>query len=269
MDWIKELFGVSQPIIAMCHLHAMPGDPQFDSGKGLSWVVQRARDDLRALQEGGVDAVMFSNEHSLPYLTRVEPITTACMARVIGQLLDELRVPFGVNVLWDPLATIDLAVATGARFVREIFTGAYASDFGVWNTDCGTAIRHQHRLQADGVRLLFNILPEAAVYLGDRDLGEIARSTAFNARPDALCVSGLTAGRAAAVDALKIVKAAVPEVPVFANTGLNLSNVRETLAIADGAITGTYFKRDGVTWNEVDPQRVRSLMAAVKEIRHG
>lgn len=269
MDWIKELFGVSQPIIAMCHLHALPGDPQFDPAKGLPWVVQRARDDLRALQEGGVDAVMFSNEHSLPYLTRVEPITTACMARVIAQLLDEVRVPFGVNVLWDPLATIDLAVATGARFVREIFTGAYASDFGVWNTDCGAVIRHQHRLHAAGVRLLFNILPEAAAYLADRGLGDIARSTVFNARPDALCVSGLTAGRAASVDALQIVKAAVPDVPVFANTGLNPSNVQATLAVADGAVVGSFFKQDGVTWNDVDPQRVRSLMDAVKEIRHG
>jgi uncharacterized protein len=268
MDWISDLFGVSKPIIAMCHLHALPGDPHFDPAKGLPWIVQQARDDLRALQDGGVDAVMFSNEHSLPYLTRVEPITTACMARVIAQLLDELRVPFGVNVLWDPAASIDLAVATGARFVREIFTGAYGSDFGVWNTDCGAVIRHQHRMHGANVRLLFNILPEAAVYLGHRDLGDIARSTVFNARPDGLCVSGLTAGRAAAVDALKVVKAAVPGVPVFANTGLNPSNVRETLAIADGAITGTYFKRDGVTWNEVDPQRVRSLMAAVKEIRH-
>jgi uncharacterized protein len=269
MDWIKELFGVSQPIIAMCHLRALPGDPQYDPAKGLPWVVQRARDDLRALQEGGVDAVMFSNEFSLPYLTKVEPITTACMARVIAQLLDELRVPFGVNVLWDPMASIDLAVATGARFVREIFTGAYASDFGVWNTDCGTVVRHQHRMHGAQVRLLFNILPEAAVYLGERSLADIARSTVFNARPDALCVSGLTAGRAASAEALKIVKDAVPGVPVFANTGLNLSNVRELLSVADGAVTGTYFKRDGNTWNEVDPQRVRNLMAAVKEVRHG
>ena len=38
-----------------------------------------------ALQDGGIDAVMFSNEASLPYLTKVEPITTACMARIIAE----------------------------------------------------------------------------------------------------------------------------------------------------------------------------------------
>jgi len=269
MDWIRELFGVPKPIIAMCHLHALPGDPQYDPAKGLPWVVERARADLAALQEGGVDGVMFSNEHSLPYLTKVEPITTTCMARVIAQLLAEIRVPFGVNVLWDPRASIDLAVATGARFVREIFSGAYASDFGIWNTDCGTVIRHQHRVHGANVRLLFNILPESAAYLAGRDLADIARSTVFNARPDALCVSGLTAGCAASADALKMVKEAVPGVPVFANTGLSLSNVREILAVADGAVTGTAFKRDGVTWNEVDPQRVRALMDAAKGLRHG
>lgn len=37
-------------------------------------------------------------------------------------------------------------------------------------------------------------MPEAARYLADRDIKDIARSTEFNNRPDALCVSGLTAG---------------------------------------------------------------------------
>ena len=35
-----------------------------------------------------------------------------------------LKVPFGVNYLWDPSASVAIAAATGARFVREIFTGA-------------------------------------------------------------------------------------------------------------------------------------------------
>ncbi|MDI5536189.1 hypothetical protein MJM28_28310, partial [Salmonella enterica subsp. enterica serovar Montevideo] len=42
----------------------------------------RAHDDLMALQNGGVDAVMFSNEFSLPYLTKVRPETTTAMARI-------------------------------------------------------------------------------------------------------------------------------------------------------------------------------------------
>lgn len=267
MSWLNELFGVNKPIIAMCHMLALPGDPGYDAVKGLDWVLECARRDLHALQDGGVDAVMFSNEASLPYLTTVEPITYVTMARVIGELRREIRVPYGVNVLWDPKASIDLAMATGALFVREIFTGIYASDFGMWNTNCGEVVRHQHAIHAEHVRLLFNIVPEAAVYLGHRDVAEIARSTVFNTKPDALCVSGLTAGVASSADTLRRVKEAVPDTPVLANTGVRPDNLREQLGVADGAITGTAFKRDGYIWNEVETKRVREFMSIARDCR--
>jgi membrane complex biogenesis BtpA family protein len=267
MSWMHELFGVDKPIIAMCHLKALPGDPGYKSGGGMPSVVEHARVDLHALQEGGVDAVMFSNEASLPYLTKVDTVTVAAMARVIGELLDEIQVPFGVNVLWDPMASLDLAMATGASFVREIFSGVYASDFGLWDTNCGEVIRHQHAIGAQAVRLFFNIVPEAAAYLAQRDVAEIARSTVFNTRPDALCVSGLTAGLETSTDTLRVVKEAVPDTPVFANTGVHIENIEEQLTVADGAIIGTAFKKDGDIWNPVDPERVLVLMDRVKTFR--
>ena len=126
MDWIKDVFKTEKPIIAMCHLQAMPGDPYYDRNGGMKKVLDSARHDLLALQKGGVDAILFSNEFSLPYLTKVKMETVVSMGRIIGELMDEISVSFGVNVLWDPKASIDLAVATGAKFVREIFSGVYA-----------------------------------------------------------------------------------------------------------------------------------------------
>lgn len=266
-EWIEDIFGVQKPIIAMCHLWSLPGDPYYDKNGGMKEVIEWARRDLNALQNGGVDAVMFSNEFSLPYLTKVETVTVASMARVIGELMAEIRIPYGVNVLWDPNASLDLAAATGAQFVREIFSGVYASDFGLWNPNCGEIIRHQHAIQAENVKLLFNILPEAARYLANRDIVEIARSTVFNDRPDALCVSGLTAGTQTDTSILRKVKDAVPNTPVFANTGVRLENVEEQLSIADGAIVGTTFKYDGKFENHIDEKRVKAFMDRVKSIR--
>ena len=267
MKWIQEVFGVKKPVIAMCHLQALPGDPGYDMEHGIERVLELARNDLHALQDNGVDGVMFSNEFSLPYLTKVEPITYVTMARIIGELKKEIKIPYGVNVLWDPKATIDLAVATGSQFVREIFTGVYASDFGLWNTNYGEVARHRANIGGNSVKLLFNIVPEASVYLGERTIASVAKSTVFNARPDALCVSGLTAGAETDASFLKTVKDAVPETPVFANTGVRLSNVKEQLSIADGAVTATTFKRDGNFYNEVDGKRVKEFMDAVKSIR--
>ena len=110
----------------MVHLGALPGTPLYDEDGGLDGIVKNARKDLIALQDAGVDAVMFGNENDRPYEFDVDIASTASMAYVIGCLKDDTKIPFGVNVLWDPIATMALAAATGAAFVREIFTGTYA-----------------------------------------------------------------------------------------------------------------------------------------------
>jgi uncharacterized protein len=267
MNWIEEVFGVKKPIIAMCHLNPMPGDPYYNRQTGMKEVLDWARKDMHALQNGGVDAIMFSNEFSMPYLTKVHTVTTASMARIIGELMNEIRIPFGVNVLWDPDASLDLAVATGAKFLREIISGVYASDFGIWNTHTGETVRHQHAIGAQDVKLLYNILPEAATYMAGRDIVDIARSTVFNHRPDGLCVSGLTAGTQTDASILRKVKDVSGDTPVFANTGVRINTVDEQLGIADGAVVGTTFKIDGKFENHVDESRVKEFMDKVKSFR--
>lgn len=265
--WLRDVFDTPKPVIAMLHLSALPGDPAYDAAAGLDAIVSRARRELERLQEGGVDGVMFSNEFSLPYLTKTEPITAITMARVIGELLDDISIPYGVNVLWDARASIDLAMATGAQWVREIFTGVYASDFGLWDTNVGEVARHRQRVGASGVRLLYNIVPESAKYLVDRDLASITKTTVFATAPDALCVSGPTAGASTDIEALKTVKANAGNTPVFVNTGMRADTAEQALAVADGAVVGTFFKVDGVFENEVDVARVRELMSVVAGVR--
>ena len=267
MNWMKELFQVEKPIIAMCHLQALPGDPTYDEMGGMDRVVCRARRDLHALQDGGVDGVMFSNEFSLPYLTKMEPVTVAAMARVIGELKSEIKIPYGVNCLWDPNASLDLAVAVGGQFIREIISGVYASDFGLWNTNAGETARHRQRIGGKNIKMLFNIVPEAAKYLADRDIAEIAKTTEFNHAPDALCVSGLTAGSETDTQVLKRVKDVVRHTPVLCNTGCNIDNIQRQLSVADGAVCATTFKVDGVFENAVDQKRVKAFMDKVKQMR--
>ena len=55
--------------------------------------------------------------------------------------------------------------------------------------------------------------------------------------------------------------------PVFVNTGVRSQNVGEQLAIADGAVVGTFFKEDGRFENRAQVERVRELIGAVKEFR--
>jgi hypothetical protein len=98
-------------------------------------------------------------------------------------------------------------------------------------------------------------------------LTEVNFVIVFNTRPDGLCVSGMIAGAETDNRVLQVVKEAVPETPVFVNTGVNLGNIQAKLGYADGAITGTAFKWDGNIWNEMDIQRVKEFVDAVKAFR--
>lgn len=260
----SRVFGATKPVIGMVHIGALPGSPLFDPGMDLC---AAARADLLALQEAGFDAVMFGNENDRPYEFEVDTASTATMAAIIGQLRSEITVPFGVNVLWDPMSSIALGAATGAAFVREIFTGTYASDMGPWTPDAGKAMRYRDRLGRRDMAMLYNVSAEFAHSLDQRPLPDRARSAVFSSIPDAVLVSGQITGEAAALSDLEAVKAVLPQIAVMANTGVKHDTVADVLSIADGCIVGSSLKVDGHTWNAVDPDRARDFMARVRKVR--
>jgi membrane complex biogenesis BtpA family protein len=252
----------------MAHFKPLPGDPKYQASTEVRQSAQIILQDIEALQEGGVDGIMLSNEGSLPWMFNPEPVTAVAMAALIGQVRHAIHIPFGVHVIWSPMATLDLAAATGADFAWEVFTGVFASDFGLWNTNVGETARHQRKIHTESVRLLFEVVPEAAVYLGNRSIKDQVRSTIFNARPDALCIAGLKPGEAASLEGVIAVKELDAEIPVLVSTGVKVSNVTAQLSIADGAIVGSALKKDGNLWNPVDAERVKALMQIVKELRN-
>lgn len=267
MNNFKRVFGDKKPVIGMVHFGALPGSPLYDDEGGIAAIVDGALKDLIALQDAGFDAVMFGNENDRPYEFNVDCASTATMAFAIGKLRDQIKVPFGVNVLWDPKSSIAVAAATGADFVREIFTGTYASDMGPWNPDAGAAMRYRNRLGANDVAMLYNVSAEFADSLDRRSLADRARSAVFSSIPDAILVSGQITGEAVDLSALEAVKAVLPDTPVLANTGVKHATIADVLEAVDGCIVGSSLKIDGDTWKSVDPERAADFMARARAAR--
>ena len=61
MYWTEALFNVKKPIISMLHLQPLPGDPKFKHTDTMKRVVDLARNDLHAIQDGGVDGIIKAN----------------------------------------------------------------------------------------------------------------------------------------------------------------------------------------------------------------
>ena len=254
-------------VVAMAHIGALPGSPLYDSAGGLDRLIEGVIRDVGHLQAGGVDAILFGNENDRPYVFKAGPEGVAAMTAVVQAVKPFLSVPFGVNYLWDPIASVAIGAATGAKFVREIFTGVFASDMGLWQPDCAAASRLRHNLGRDDMKMLFNINAEFAHSLDARPNELRAKSAVFSSLADAILVSGPITGEPVDRSELQKVCATVKNIPVFANTGVNIDNVREVLALASGVIIGTHFKIDGDTWNAVDGERVKRFMDVVETLR--
>jgi membrane complex biogenesis BtpA family protein len=265
MDALTRIFPRPKPIIGMVHLPASPGQPRF-AGRTLAQAVEGVRRDIDALQSGGIDGVMYCNEADLPYATKVGPEIPAYMAAIISRTQVELSVPFGVNVLWDPDASLAVAAATGASWIREVLTGMFDTDMGLLAPDPAAIFATRARLGITDCALFANIAPEFSRSLAGRDVASRAMGAAYFGF-DALLISGPAAGVTFDLGDLKAARAAADGVPVIANTGVRESNIAETLAHADGVIVGTSLKVDGNTWNPVDPERVRRLVAAAAVVR--
>lgn len=267
MLWTEELFHTKKPIISMLHLDALPGDPMYMQGSGMEAIVAHAREDLRALQAGGVDGILFSNEFSLPYERKMSFVTPAAMARVIGELMSEIKVPFGVDCISDGLATLELAAAVGADFVRGTFCGVYVGDGGLYDNDFSKLLRRKAALPLSKLRMLYFINPESDRNLDTRPLADIAKSTIFKAHPDGLCISASAAGQDVDDQLIDQVKTAAPDVVVLCNTGCRKDTIIKKLSTADAAVVGTTFKINGEFSARVDQDRVEEFMKVVKAFR--
>ena len=266
MTLLRRLFGVDKPAIAMLHLPAMPGRPRHDRAAGMQHLVDTVARDLEALQAAGVDGFLFCNEADLPYQMRVGPEVAAAMAAVIGQVRDLITRPFGIDLVWDPVSSLAVARATGASFVREVFTGVFESDLGLMQPDFGAIAAYREQIGAGSVAMFTNITPEFASTLGNRSIATRAKSAAYLG-VDAILISGQITGSATYMTELREAKQAVPDMPVLANTGVREETVDEILGVADGLFVGTSLKRDGITWNPVDPERAERFMSAVGRAR--
>lgn len=258
---VDSLFCGIKPVIGMCHVGALPGDPFCSDAPDLMSVLKRdlAR-DIEALQHGGIDGIMFSNESSQPWVTRTDPVTAVAMASVIGSQRSSIHVRFGVNVIWDPEASLELASAVEADFVWEVFVGTYASDFGLWHTNLGRSQRHGTMLSGNAL-VMSEVIPEAAVDICCRPIEERLAFMGAQRPPDVLTVAGLSPGAEVEVDSILALKSRFRDIPVFVSTGVTAENVEKLLRAADGVIVGSALKRDGNLWNSVDIDRVQKLMS--------
>lgn len=264
---LEDLFQVKKPIIGMLHLRPLPGSPSF-SGSFKS-VQKTVLTDAQTLTKGGVDGILVENFGDVPFFPDHVPAhTIAYMTRISNEVKRRFELPLGINVLRnDAMAAMAVASATDAEFIRvNIHTGAMVTDQGLIQGRAHETLRLRTQLQSE-VKIFADVLVKHATPLGVQSLTQTAKDSYYRGIADALIVSGTETGVAPAIERVKTVKAAVPDVPILVGSGVTPSNLETYLDYTDGFIIGTWFKKEGVTTNPVDSKRVQHIVSKMKEFR--
>lgn len=264
--WMNELFAIEKPIIGLVHLDALPGTNSYIEEDGIESIIRNARYDYLSLVEGGIDSVIFCNENDKPYSRKVEPHIIAIMTKIINSVVgDNSDLPFGVDIQWDPKASLAVALATKASFIRGIVCGTFCGDLGFLTPDTEEIFNYRKKINACHIRVLNNISPEFSDSIDRRPIILRAKTIVNSSQVDGLCVSGVMAGVLTSYAELHDIKDALGEFPVIANTGVNFENIVYVLENVDACIVATCLKTDANPKNRIDVNNVKKLMALARE----
>jgi len=258
-------------LIGVVHMGAMPGDPGHDGG-GFEGVEAWPLADAEALASGGARGMILENFGSTPFPKgtagqRTPPHQVAFMGALARRLRE--RHPdllLGINCLRnDARAAMGVAVAAGADFVRvNVHTGAMLTDQGLIEGEAGETLRYRDALGAgDSVAVLADVLVKHAAPLTPTDPAEATRECLERGMADGVIVTGQATGGPIDVNTLEQARGACGGKPVLLGSGVCPDNAEKLCPLADGAIVGTWLKRDGDVHAPVDQERVKKLVQVV------
>jgi membrane complex biogenesis BtpA family protein len=264
-----RIFHTPKPLIGMIHLPPLPGSPRY-MGDGISKAVEAALRDAKALKKGGIDGLLIENYGDLPFKpTPTDPETVASMTAIGQEVLRQVDLPIGVNILRNgALAALAIAHVIRACFIRvNVFAESLMTDQGIIDACAHDLIRFRKQLGASDVAVFADVRSKHAAPLTSRPVEESARDAAYRGMADALIVTGLHTGAEPDRNQLHGIKVSVPDRRVLIGSGLTKRNAAKLLMEADGAIVGTYLKENGMIEKPVDETRVKELVKAVTRLR--
>jgi len=265
----RGIFETRKPLIGMIHLLPLPGSPRY-SGDGISSALEAGLRDAKALQNGGVDALLLENYGDSPFKPApTDPETVASMTMIGTEIAKQVDVPIGVNVLRNgALSALAIAHAINARFIRvNVLTESLMTDQGMINGCAHDLMRYRRQLGAEDVQVYADVRSKHAAPIVSRPIEESARDTAHRGMADALIVTGPHTGVEPDRDQLRRVKESVPDRPVLIGSGLTSRNAVKLLREADGAIVGTSLKENGQIERPINETRVKELVRSVERLR--
>ncbi len=269
---LNNIFKVKKPIIGMVHLRPLPGSPNYSSSNiNMKEIIQTAVKEAKILEKAGVDGLQIENIWDYPFVKGEEigHETTAAMTAAAVKVKEAVDIPIGINChLNGGKQALAVAKAVEAKWIRVFeWVNAYISRAGYIEGLSGKLSRYRSFLQAEDIKFFcdVNVKHGSHFLISDRSIIEQAKD-AVEQGAESLIITGFETGKAPSAAEVKKFTNKINKT-VLIGSGLKGENVKDLLKYADGAIVGSYFKKDGNWKNEVQYKRANDFMLKVNELR--
>lgn len=240
MNSLMKIFKTNKPFIGALHFMPTLG---YEGFTDLDKILDKARKDLKALQDGGVDGIIFENNYDYPHKIMVGHETTASMIYLISELKKDIKVPFGVSVLWnDYESAFSIAKICEGLFIRiPVFVDKVETNYGVVKVDPTVILEYRRKISAQTIAIFSDIHVKHAKLLSDKTITQSAKD-AIKYKSDALIITGKWTAHAPELDDIVKVSTTFKDFPILVGSGATAENIYELLKHANGAIVSTSLK---------------------------
>ena len=251
--------------LVMIQPEAMPGSFLHENAS-IEEIERTVLAETDMIVRTGFDGFILQNMHDGPAGQTARPESIAFMTR-LGRAIKH-RHPdkvLGILVNWDGIASVAVAEAVGADFVRVeyLYTGVSVSSVGMMSGQCEQICDIRKRLGSD-IPLYADVQEIGANYLCPKPKDEAAVDVVKSAFADGLFAGGKTTEES--LELIKKIRARLPDVPVFLGGGATGDNVAELMEHYDGVSVATWIK-NGDMRNPIDPKRAEVFLAEIEKAR--
>lgn len=258
-DWPST---TTPKLVGMVQLHPLPGSARY-GGESIDGIIDDALNEAATLAAAGFDGIQLQNMGDNPSARRAGQQTVAFMTRAcvaVRRCFPELQLSVLVN--WDAEASLAVAVASGADFIRveHTWVGVSVTSWGLSEAQCHAATAFRSSLRSQ-MPIYADVLEPHAVPLVSRPVEAWAKAAVEEGAADGLFVTGNSFDES--IKWLPKVRAATPGIPIWLGGGADAENVHQAIGLVEGITVATSIK-NGDMANRIDPALASAFVRAAR-----
>jgi hypothetical protein len=231
--------------MGMIHFPPLIDYPDYP---GFDYIAEKMLKEAKIIEDAGFDAIIIENNYDTPHKEKIPAPSAAMFASLARLLQDKIKIPFGLDILWNDYETsLSICASTNASFFRvPAFVDSVKTTYGIMPARSSEIISLRHKLGLDRIAILADIQVKHSEMIDKTKTLTQSAQEAVKAGADAIIVTGKWTGDAPKTDDLAEARTAVGDFPIIIGSGATTENLKILLKYADGIIVGTALKEGDV-----------------------